>query len=374
MNILILKNPLESTPGGGGELHTMQVARHLRDRGHKVYFAGSCPESLKLARQDSFSTEEINWAGPEAVNEKSILKFFLKWPSIKKKYKKFLEIQKQKNNIDTLYIISWNEKFLLGSIAKNLGMKLIFIEHRLLGRFIKLNPFKAWYIKNSRQAINIAVSKTVEQSMIDIGVPREQIKLVYNGIDPAEFENTEIQRRGNEIGVIARLDKEKGLSYLIEAVSKLQADFLNLRLEIVGVGPEKPGLQADIKRLSLEDKVKFLGNLDRQSIAKFLSRIDIFALPAIMPEAFGLVFAEAGFMKVPVVTTNIGAAREIIIDNKTGLLIPPNDTNSLASALKKLLRDKNLREQMGETAHKRIVAKFTIDKMLNGITAIIESK
>ncbi|MFC1617990.1 glycosyltransferase family 4 protein [Patescibacteria group bacterium] len=375
MKILVLKNPLESTPGGGGELHTMQVMRYLRERGHEIYFAGSCPELLSMARQENFETEEIDWAGSEAVSEMAIMKFFFKKKSIKKRYREYLIEQQKSRGIDLLYILSWNEKFLLGPIAEELGMRMVFVEHKLLGRFIAHNPWQKAYVEAAKQATSIAVSQSVKRSIVNQGVPESRVRVVYNGIDLKEFASvTKSAESKFQLGAISRLVPEKDLGRLIEAVKILRSKFPDISLEIVGQGPEKAKLEAGVRDAGLENEVKFIGGLDRHGISKFLSGLDIFVLLSTRGESFGLTLAEAGYMKLPCITTNIGGEAEVVSDRQTGLIIPANDTRALVDALGKLLGDENLRKQYGEAAHKRVQDNFTIDKMLAGIASIIETK
>ena len=96
MNILVIKNPISSHPHGGGERHTMQVANHWRSRGHRVFFATTCPYLNDLARRDGFIVEDISWAGPEAVTEKALAKFAVTWPLLRRRWKLYL-VQKKKD-------------------------------------------------------------------------------------------------------------------------------------------------------------------------------------------------------------------------------------------------------------------------------------
>jgi glycosyltransferase involved in cell wall biosynthesis len=374
MNILVLKNPYESQPGGGGEKHTLEVTEFLRSQGHQIRFAGSCDYLLEMAQAAGFYTERIDWAGREAVAEGAIVKFAFSWPIIKKKYERYLEFQKKENRIEALYILSWNEKFLLAPIAQQLGLKLFFIEHRLLERSIKLNPFRQWYISGSKYATIIAVSEAVKKSITDLGITPSRIKVVTNGVDTDfldKYKNSQAKGR-KIIGVVSRLSSEKGLDILLRAWQKVHKENPAWSLAIAGAGPEEKKLRDLSRGLGLRN-IKWLGYLDsRKKLAEFLSRLDIFALPT-RSESFGLALAEAGYLEVPCISSNIGGVTEVIKDGQTGLLIPPDDIAALEITLQKFIDNPQQRRLLGVAARARVQKLFTKDRMLSEISKIITS-
>ncbi|EKD49181.1 MAG: glycosyl transferase, group 1 [uncultured bacterium] len=375
MNILILKNPYESQGFGGGEVHTMQVANFLRKCGHKVYFAGSCKYLLKSAKKDKFEVERINFAGTEAVTEFAILKFLFQWPFIKKRYLDFLKRYRKEKKINVLYILSWNEKFLLAPIAKKLGMKIIFVEHRLLERFIKSNPFKNWYVKGTRDATVIAVSNAVKRGLLELGVDDENIEVVYNGVDLEEFRGARSVSNKDEhsikIGTIGRLSEDKGIEYLIDAAEIVLKKDINVEFEIAGEGPLYESLKVKIEKLKRQNKIRLLGRLSRKNVIIFLDSLDLFVLAPTHGEAFGIVLAEAGAMNLPSVVTDVGGTPEVVWDGKTGFVVPAKDSRAIADALIRLIQSRALRIKMGNAARERIEKKFDLSKMLNSIKRIV---
>lgn len=374
MNILVIKNPYESQPGGGGEIHTLEVMNHLRDKGHNISFAGSCHYLLKMAKEAGFSTESINFSGQEAVSEVSLLKFIFTWPFIKSKYKKYLQKKVKDENTEMLYILSWNEKFLLRSIAQDLGLKMLFVEHRTSGRFIKFSPFRFEYKKAASQFHTLAVSGAVKKDLLDLGVPAEKVSVIHNGIDFEFFSRSE-EKTGNKqvkIGVVSRLAYEKNLKLLIKVFSKLQKVFPGISLEIVGSGPQQASLELLVKQKKITKQVIFHGNLDREGVASFLQSIDIFALPT-LSESFGIVLLEAGAAGVPVVATEVGGVPEVVKDKKTGLLCKPNDFNDFYEKLKLLLSNQETRNKLGEQAKVFVRDNFGKRIMLTKIEKLINS-
>ncbi len=372
MNILIIKNPISSQPHGGGERHTMQLVDHWRKNGHKIYFATTCPYLRDMARHDRFKVDDISWAGAEAVTEKALAAFIFSWPILRQRWQKYLARMKKEYQIEVLYIYSWNEKFLLGPIARKLGMRLVFVEHRLLENFIRLNPFRKWYVKNSALGAVVAVSEAVKRGVLAVGVPEERVRVIYNGIDLAEFENFKKQpHRGLRFGTISRLSGDKGLGNLIGAAMKIRETIPDIMVEIVGDGPDRKMLLDLVKKLGLHDTVRFHGSLPRNQVVRFLGTLDIFTLTPTHGESFGLVLAEAGAAFLPCVVTDVGGVAEVVKNNETGIVVPAENSAALTVALKKLLDNSAWRERLGRAARARVEKMFTLKRMLNDFDQLL---
>lgn len=164
---------------------------------------------------------------------------------------------------------------------------------------------------------------------------------------------------GTWIGCVAELTKNKGLIYLIEAISRLSA--FDFRLLIIGEGEDRQKLQTQISKLKLQNKIFLLGFLD--NAAKYLKAFDIFVLPS-LTEALGYALIEAGQAGLPAVATKVGGIPWIIKDGESGILVPPKNPEALANALKRLLADEGLRKQMGKKNYGLALRKFSFEKML----------
>ena len=145
-----------------------------------------------------------------------------------------------------------------------------------------------------------------------------------------------------------RLDPEKGQHVLIEAVAKLKGE--KFKLVLVGGGSEEytHRLKALIEQYQLENQVIMAGFVD--SVIAYVAGGDIGVLPSIVAEGCSLAAQEHMAQGHPIVATNNGGQREYIVDGKNGLLVPPNNPDALAEALRKLLRDSALRQQLGSQA------------------------
>jgi glycosyltransferase involved in cell wall biosynthesis len=247
-------------------------------------------------------------------------------------------------------------------------MQMVFVEHRLLENFIRLNPFRGWYVKNCQRARVVAVSEAVKRGVVEFGVPAEQVQVIYNGIDLAEFRLPLKSRRENQglvVGTISRLSADKGLDLLIAAVKRLGLKFPGLKVEIVGAGPERKKLERLTYNQGRPLPVCLRGGLGRAAIVEFLQNLDVFTLTPIHGESFGLVLAEAGAAGKPSVVTDVGGVAEVVKDGETGIVVPPGDVGALAEAIRRLLGNVDLRKRMGRAARRRVERMFTLDKMLN---------
>lgn len=199
----------------------------------------------------------------------------------------------------------------------------------------------------------IAVSGAVKENVVRYDHIRpEKIQVLYNGIDLSQCDLA-LDRDGARsslgikppevvIGVIARLEEQKGHQVLLEALSLMPDLPANLKVLIVGDGKLRLSLEEETKKRGLSSRVVFLGT--RKPIFPILKALDLFLLPSLW-EGFSVALLEAMAMGVPVIATKVGGAEEVITSGQQGLLIPPGEAHSLAEAIGEawLHRDRFLR-------------------------------
>src|SRR5262249_19194528 len=145
----------------------------------------------------------------------------------------------------------------------------------------------------------------------------------------------EIQRVRTELGLegrfvlgnFARLHEEKGQRVLIEALASLRPRYPQLTLVVVGEGPERGALEAQVRDCGLDDRVRFLGW--RHDAMMLMAAVDVVVQPTLQ-EAFSQVMAEALWMGKPLVITDVSGAPDIIRDGRNGLLVPRGNAPALA--------------------------------------------
>lgn len=218
----------------------------------------------------------------------------------------------------------------------------------------------------------ISISDSVKRYMIETGIKNiNKIEVVHYGLDWSKYDNlgdfSYVKKEFNIyeeeilIGTMARLIKQKGLSYLLKAFAMLLEDEPKCKLIIVGQGKLKKNLKDLSRQLKIENKVIFAGF--RKDILEIMSSIDIFILPSLW-EGLGLVLLEAMAARKPIVATNISAIPEIVTDGKTGILVPPANAKALANGVLYLIKQRDLCKTMGETGRERLETCFGIDRMI----------
>lgn len=191
-------------------------------------------------------------------------------------------------------------------------------------------------------------------------------RVIYNGMPvPSAFARLEPPSGPGtlRIGAVGRLAEQKGLHTLIEAMRLLP----HCRLTLVGEGPERPTLEALVRRFSLGDRVEFAGWAAPPWTATWA--FDVLAMPSIN-EGFPLVIVEAMLASIPVVASTVGGIPEIVVPESTGLLVPPGDPDTLAQALRRLADDPQLRRDMGARCRAVAIGQFTDTAMAGRFEAL----
>ena len=227
----------------------------------------------------------------------------------------------------------------------------------------------------------IALSDHVKDYVVRIGVGNpDKVKTIYYGLDWRPYDNLNrsytvreefgIDKRTILIGTIARLTKQKGLKYLLEAFRQVLDTEKNCKLMIVGRGELEDELKNLSKELGIEDKVIFTGF--REDIPEIMHSLDIFVLPSLW-EGLGRVFLEAMAARKPIVATNVSAIPEVIANGETGILVPPRNPGALVKGILHLIKNPDAVIRMGEAGRKRLEEKFSIEEMVRKTKEIYES-
>jgi len=227
------------------------------------------------------------------------------------------------------------------------------------------------YILGLHQATRIVgVSQDVIDDFAEDGVVQDRLAVIYNGIDEERIK-PQTDRNMREalgipgdapvIGTVGSLISRKGHDILLRAFQRVAQRSPRAILLVTSDGPERQALQELAVTLEIADKVRFLGYVDDVP-ALYRDCFDILAL-ASRADAFGLVIAEAGLFGIPAVATRVGGIPEVIQDNVTGLVVPPEDPEALAAALLRLIEAPAERRQFGAAARERARALFTAPSM-----------
>lgn len=207
---------------------------------------------------------------------------------------------------------------------------------------------------NATDTSTVTIPNGVDVDAIDAGRRDSDGILEQYPIDPSD----------PIIGTIGRHVDEKGYRYLIDAMEPITRKHPNAKLLLVGDGPERAALERQACRRGLldsaeRDAVVFVGQ--QPSVPPFLAHFDIAAFPSI-DESFGLALAETMAARVPVVGTDIPAFRRILDDGEAGVLVPPRDSDALATAINIVLSDDSFRKQLRHRGRERIEHCFSIQR------------
>jgi sugar transferase (PEP-CTERM/EpsH1 system associated) len=205
-----------------------------------------------------------------------------------------------------------------------------------------------------------------------VGVPRQKIVLVPNGVDTRRFSSVKraegraalgLSEDVPVVGAVGRLNPVKDHTTLLWAFAGLAARRPDVMLVIVGDGGLRTRLGELVRGLGLASRVRFLG--ERSDIPQLLSAFDIFALSSIK-EGMSFTILEAMSTGLPIVVTRVGGNAELIEHDVSGTLVPAGDAVALAAGLDRYLEEPGLAAAHGRAARRRAVERFSLDVMLEG--------
>jgi glycosyltransferase involved in cell wall biosynthesis len=159
---------------------------------------------------------------------------------------------------------------------------------------------------------------------------------------------------------------------LIDAVSRLATTYPDLTLRLVGDGPDRTALEAEVAKRGLQDRVVFLGYKSQAEVAEELAQTDVFVLPS-FAEGVPVVLMEAMAAQVPVLTTRIAGVPELVEDHVSGRLVPPGDVDAFAEALDGLLSDANMRQAFGSAGRATVVTDYDAAQEAQWLSELIVS-
>jgi glycosyltransferase involved in cell wall biosynthesis len=248
-----------------------------------------------------------------------------------------------------------------------------------------------------RSAEDVAALAALTPAMDRLIVPSESIAakvraegrgaarfaVIPNGVDLARFALPETPCTLRDdfgipcdqvlVGVVARLEQEKGHTHLIAAMPEIVARAPRTWLAIVGDGSLRDALEAQARTLPsvARDRIVFTGR--RDDIAALTTELDVAVLPSLR-EAQGISILEAMARRKPVVASAVGGIPEVLTDGVDGLLVPPSDPSALARAIVRLARSPSLREAMGEAGYATVRDRFSIDAHVRRIEAVYDEE
>jgi colanic acid/amylovoran biosynthesis glycosyltransferase len=224
----------------------------------------------------------------------------------------------------------------------------------------------------------LAVSRSIHDRLIALGVPQDRVRILHNGVPLHEFAPAVTPARAPadvSFGCVARHEPVKGHLYLLEAFRAVRARLPGATLDLIGDGPTRPRLETEARRLGVEGAVRFHGYTANRLVRTHLQALDVFVLPSIVDpagreEGLPVSLMEASACGLPCIATRTGGIPEVIDDERSGLLVPPKDPAALAAAMLRLACDAPLRHRMGQIGRTIVEERFDLERQTEKLEGI----
>lgn len=204
-------------------------------------------------------------------------------------------------------------------------------------------------------------------------IARDKAVVIYNGVDtdyflPGQARHSDVREElvigsdSSVIGCVAQFRPEKSHRNLLEALDRLVRNHrMDIVLILVGDGPEEEALRDFVSRKNLDSHVRFVGKV--ADVRPYVSLFDVFVMPSVAVEVFSNAMLEAIAMGIPVISSDVGGASEMIEHGKQGFVYPRHDVGLLTEYMRRLVSDSELANRFRLSAEKRLRSDFTIERM-----------
>ncbi len=198
----------------------------------------------------------------------------------------------------------------------------------------------------------------------------DKLKIIHCGVDPDRYD-TDGPRDGNHLLFVGRLAAVKGVPLLLEALAQARQSLPDLRLTLVGDGPDRAALMAQTRAMNLGDAVDFAGYRSQSEVAALLAYSDCLVLPS-FAEGVPVVLMEAMAARLPVIASRVGGTAELVEDGVSGHLIAPGDAGALHDAILAVMTGPD-RAAMGQAGRARVEAEFDINAEAARLARLFQS-
>lgn len=336
--------------GGGIENQIWGISNELVKQGHEVHI---------LTRNRGFGFMELNGINIHGINTSLDDQVLTRLIFSKNAVHKIKEIKPDVLNLSERFSAYFPSKLDIPKTFTTHNSDAFSFYRKYAYDYNKLNFF-FFDIKKKceenvmlRSNIVIALNKSIERYLQFRGI---ESKVIPNAIDLSLY-----KKNGDDNFILyaGRLNKLKGIDYLIKAYSGIQTTH---RLMIIGSGPDDCRLKKLVGIHKLTDRVDFIQWVNPYMLREYLSNCSVFVLPSLF-ETFGIVLLEAMACGKPVIASDIMGPRDIITDGKDGLLFEKGNITDLKSNLEECLADDSFRRKLGMNARINIEENYTFKKI-----------
>ena len=298
-----------------------------------------------------------------------------------------LAMMKEPITSDIVHCHTWYT-FMAGFLAKQLyGQPLVTTIHSLepyvrgrkssLGTLI--DSVAGWSGQAWKLDMVIAVSEEMKKDILKCyDITEEKVRVVHNGIDLDEYRYVESDTAKHEYGIwddyilfVGRMSRQKGIFHLLDAVRNLPED---VQVVVCAGAPDTEEVERELVQEAAKwPNVKLIRKMvPKNKIIELYSHAQVFCCPSIY-EPFGIINLEAMACETPVVASSVGGITEVVVDEETGFLVEPGNSQGLAEALNKLLSDRDLACAMGKAGRQRVEQHFSWDSIARQTLDVYEA-
>ncbi|MCK4403797.1 MAG: glycosyltransferase family 4 protein [candidate division Zixibacteria bacterium] len=374
LKILILTHNYIRFPGDHAGLFVHILAKGLVRCGHKVFVLAPHQKGLKrFEMMDDVAVYRFRYApaGKESLAyignmhelvARSWINKFLFLSFLVSFFVKALTLS-LKEKIDLIWAQWWIPGGLIGYSVSLLSQEpLMVTSHGTDIRILEKTglPSRLAGLVFGRAKYVTTVSSFLKEKLNkSIKLAKDKVKVIPMPVIPETFTPTPLKAEAVKLILcVARFTPQKGLNFFLKACKILKEKGIGFQAKIVGEGPLKNFLQQQILTLNLEDRVFLLDIMPQRELNLLYAESYLCVLSS-LEEGFGLVLVEAQLCKRPIIGTKSGGIPDIIEDEVTGLLVPPGDHLSLASAMERILADEKLAGDLAEAGFRSALEKFS---------------
>ncbi|MEO1400902.1 MAG: glycosyltransferase [Cyanobacteria bacterium J06635_1] len=199
-----------------------------------------------------------------------------------------------------------------------------------------------------------------------------RLHIVHCGVDPSKIKPIEHSGVGNRLLFVGRLAAAKGLPILFESLAVMRDQSVEMRLTVVGDGPDRQILEEQGRRLGILEQIDFVGYQSPATVQEYLLETDIFVMSS-FAEGVPVVLMEAMAAGLPVVATSIAGVSELVENGISGYLVPPGDVETLSQRIATLSQDSRLRLRLGNAGRQKVELDFNLSTETAWLSQIMTS-
>ncbi|AMM53806.1 glycosyltransferase family 4 protein [Pyrococcus kukulkanii] len=364
---------------GGVASHMHHLARHLKERGHDVAIVTNNLKTGKEKELKELGIELRKISGTVSPIVGINLTYSLKSNKELGGYLNDFEVIHSHHAFTPLALKAVKAGRKLGKATLLTTHSISFYHESSLWKALGLTfPLFSHYLSFPHKIIAVSNSaKAFIEHFTDVPV-----EVIPNGVDDelfkplSEDEKADVKEKlgleGRVVLYVSRMSPRKGPHVLLNAFQRIVEEADDVTLVMVGTGEMLPFLKAQAKFLGIERRVRFLGYVPGEILPKLYASADVFVLPSITSEAFGIVILEAMASGVPVVATTVGGIPEVVQESGSGVLVPPGDEVALERAIIKILSDKNFANKLGKAGRKAVEKEYSWKVVVEKIEKVYE--